>query len=56
MSSPDNRFCLAGWFLDSPSHSEFTDSFSSYQLYDPWSIVDRANVILSPDRFLYGKA
>jgi len=36
------RFFLAGWFLDSPSHSEFTDSFSSYQLYDPWSTVERA--------------
>ena len=42
MSSPDSRFCLAGWFLDSPSHSEFTNSFSSYQLCDPWSTVERA--------------
>jgi len=35
--------CLAGWSLDSPSHSEYTDSCSSYQLCDPRSTLERAN-------------
>ena len=34
---------MEGWLLDSPSHLEYTDSCSSYQLCDPRSTVERAN-------------
>ena len=50
-----SRFYLVGWFLDSPSHLS-TQTSSSYQLCDLLVYRGEPNVVLSPDRFLYGKA
>ncbi len=38
-----SKIFLVRWSLDSPSHLEYTDSCSSYQLCDLGSIVERAN-------------
>ena len=47
------QVCLAGWFLDSPSHLS-TQTSSSYQLCDLLVYSGEPNVVLSSDRSSLG--